>query len=64
MVLKAPSNMETSIRLALKEAATSIDDIAENLLQNWKPAKKKRSSGEEQKTGPVLEGVVKILNMV
>jgi PAS domain S-box-containing protein len=53
MIVKACADMPTPTRLALKEAANSIDDIAENLLQNWRLADD-RDSNEENRIEPVL----------
>jgi PAS domain S-box-containing protein len=54
MILKTCAELPTPTRLALQEAATSIDDIAENLLQNWRPSQDGQAPDIEEKTEPVL----------
>jgi signal transduction histidine kinase len=54
MVVKASSDLPVATRLVLKDAASSIDDIAENLLQNWQSVGDAESIGEEKQAAPTL----------
>jgi hypothetical protein len=47
MVVKG-SDLAVATRLVLKNAATSIDDIAENLLQNWQAVADAEPIDEEE----------------
>jgi PAS domain S-box-containing protein len=54
MVVKATSDLPVSTRLVLKDAASSIDDIAENLLQNWQAVGDAEGIDEEKQSEPTL----------
>jgi PAS domain S-box-containing protein len=54
MVVKASSDLPIATRLVLKDAASSIDDIAENLLQNWQAVGDAEIIDEEKQTAPTL----------
>jgi PAS domain S-box-containing protein len=54
MVVKASSDLPIATRLVLKDAASSIDDIAENLLQNWQAVGDAESIDEEKQATPTL----------
>jgi hypothetical protein len=54
MIVKVSVMLPVPIRLALKDAAGSINDIAENLLQNWREMGDKEAMIEEQQARPVV----------
>jgi PAS domain S-box-containing protein len=54
MVVKASSDLPVATRLVLKDAASSIDDIAENLLQNWQAVGDAEGIDEEKQAESTL----------
>jgi two-component sensor histidine kinase len=54
MIVKSSSTLPLDIRLALKESANSINDIAENLLQNWRVTKDREIISEDKQAEPLL----------
>jgi signal transduction histidine kinase/CheY-like chemotaxis protein len=54
MIVKASVMLPLPIRLALKDAASSINDIAENLLQNWREMDDKETISEDKQAEPVV----------